>query len=254
MRAVGSRDWVARTGGTLGIRDQLRFTLAAVAREGAALPAAVRRRSAGQVLDADRIPPDTRLVREIEQFAVATLPAPLVGHSLRTWIWGGMLAEIDGIGYDDELLYVAALLHDLGLSPNHRPTPEVGCFAVHGAVEARALVLDAGADAGFADRTADAIAAHFSVRVPLSWGPEAHLLHGGAHVDVVGRRLADIAPETVVGVLNRAPRTGFTDCFTDAMRAEADQRPRSRAGLLWRLGMERAIRRTRFPMAVEVLG
>jgi hypothetical protein len=124
---------------------------------------------------------------------------------------------------------------------------------VHGAVEARAFVLDAGAGAEFADRIADAIAAHLNVSVPLSWGAEAHLLHGGAHVDVVGRRLAEIAPKTVVRVLHRAPRTGFRDCFTEAMRAEAEQRPSSRAGLLWRLGMERAIRRTRFPAGVEAI-
>jgi hypothetical protein len=121
---------------------------------------------------------------------------------------------------------------------------------VHGAVEARSLVLGAGAEHEFADQVTDAITAHFNVHVPLSWGAEAHLLHGGAHADVVGRRLAEIAPETAVQVLRRAPRTGFTDCFTEAMRAEAKERPNSRAGLLWRLGMARAIRRTRFPIEV----
>jgi len=252
MTAVGSPAWVARTNGSLSVREQLRFALAAAAREAAGLPAAMRsRRSIGRVLDAARTPPDTRLARAMEEVAGAALPAPLLGHSLRTWIWGSMLAEIDGIAYDDEALYVAALLHDLGLAPGHRPGPEAGCFAVHGAAESRALVLDAGADADRARLIADAIAAHFNVSVPLAWGAEAHLLHGGAHVDVVGRRLGEIAPETVAQVLDRAPRTGFTTCFTEAMRAEAELRPSSRAGLLWRLGMERAIRRTRFPAGVE---
>lgn len=246
MTAVGSPVWAARTQGVLGVRDQLRFAFAAVAREVTALPAAVRDRwRAGQILDADRTPPDTRLAHAMEEVARSTLPAPLVGHSIRTWLWATMLAEIDRVAYDEELLYVAALLHDLGLAPDHRPGPDAGCFAVHGAAEAKALVRDAGAE--FADRVADAITAHFNVQVPLSWGAEAHLLHGGAHADVVGRRLAEIAPETVAEVLRRAPRTGFADCFTEAMRAEAELRPNSRAGLLWRLGMARAIRRTRFP-------
>lgn len=150
--------WVARTNGSLSVRDQLRFAFTAVAREAATLPAAARSRwRIGRVLDADRTPPDTRLARATEELARSALPAPLLGHSLRTWIWGGMLAEIDRIAYDEELLYLAALLHDLGLAPDHRPGPEVGCFAVHGAVEARAFVLDAGAGAEFADRVADAI-------------------------------------------------------------------------------------------------
>lgn len=255
MTAVGSPDWVARTRGSLGVRDRLRFALAAVAREVRALPAAVRsRRGTGRVLDACQTQPDTRLARAMQEVAESSLPAPLLAHSIRTWIWGGMLAEIDRIEYDQELLYVAALLHDLGLAPDHRPGPETGCFAVHGAAEARALVLGAGAADDFGARVADAIAAHFNVSVPLSWGAEAHLLHGGAHVDVVGRRLGEISPETVVRVLHREPRTGFTDSFAEAMRVEAELRPSSRAGLLWRLGMERAMRRTTFPTGAEVIG
>ncbi|MFC5728101.1 MULTISPECIES: HD domain-containing protein [Nocardioides] len=248
MAAVGSPTWIVRTNGSLSLRDQLRFARAAVAREVVALPAAIRRRpEPRRVLDADRSPPDTRLARAMQQVSASALPAPLLGHSIRTWLWGSMLAEIDGIAYDDELLYVAALLHDLGLAPGHRPSPEAGCFAVHGAVEARDLLLDAGADAEYARRVCDAIAAHFNVNVPLDWGAEAHLLHGGAHVDVVGRRLGEIAASTVTQVLEREPRIGFADCFTQAMRTEAELRPGSRAGLLWRLGMERAIRRARFP-------
>jgi len=251
MTAVGSPAWVVRTNGSLTLREQLRFAFAAAAREAAALPVAMRdRKRIGRVLKADRPPPDTRLARAMEEVVSTALPAPLLRHSIRTWIWGSMLAEIDGIGYDDEVLYVAALLHDLGLAPGHRPGPESGCFAVHGAIEAKALVRDAGGDVGLAGQVGDAIAAHFNVSVPPSWGAEAHLLHGGAHVDVVGRRLGEIAPETVVRVLEREPRTGFVDCFTDAMRVEAQLRPSSRAGLLWRLGMARAIRRTRFPAGI----
>jgi len=252
MTAVGSPAWVARTHGSLSVREQVGFARAAAAREAAGLVTSVRgRRAVGRVLDADRTPPDTRLARATEEVAGAALPAPLLGHSLRTWIWGSMLAEIDAIAYDDEALYVAALLHDLGLAPGHRPGPEAGCFAVHGAAEARAIALDAGANAERARLIADAVAAHFNVSVPLSWGAEAHLLHAGAHLDVVGRRLGEIAPETVVSVLDRAPRTGFADCFVEAMRAEAELRPSSRAGLLWRLGMERAIRGARFPAGAE---
>ena len=231
MTAVGSPLWAARTNGSLRVRAQMRFALAAVARELAALSAATRhRRRVGSVLDADRIPPDTHLARAIQDVAASELPAPLFGHSLRTWIWGGMLAELDGVAYDDEALYVAALLHDLGLAPGHRPSPESSCFAVHGATQARTLLRDAGAGLELAEQVADAIVAHFNVSVPLSWGAEAHLLHGGAHLDVVGRRLGEIAPETVAGVLEWAPRTGFAGCFTAAMRLEAALRPSLASG------------------------
>ena len=149
------------------------------------------------------------------------------------------------------MLYVAAMLHDLSLSQAHQPPSDAACFAVHGGAEARAHTLAAGADADFARQVDDAIAAHFNVAVPLSWGAEAHLLHAGAHFDIVGHRLREVAPSTVIEVLERTPRTGLADCVAAAMREEVRLRPRSRAALLQRLGMERAVRRAKFPATVE---
>lgn len=250
MAAVGSPAWVATTRGALSRRDQVRFALAAAAREVRVMTAGLRRGN-GRVVDCDRTPPDTRLAVGMAELAAAALPTPLLLHSTRTWLWGSMLAEIDGIQYDDELLYVAAMLHDLSLSEARQPPSNAACFAVHSGAEARAHTLAAGADADFARQVDDAIAAHFNVAVPVSWGAEAHLLHAGAHFDVVGHRLREIAPSTVIEVLERMPRTGLADCVAAAMRGEVGLRPRSRAALLQRLGMERAVRRARFPATVE---
>ncbi|HSV40602.1 MAG TPA: HD domain-containing protein [Nocardioidaceae bacterium] len=252
MAAVGSPAWVSRTRGAMSVRDQVGFALTAAAREVGGVAASLRKGS-GRVVDSDRTPPDTRLAIGMAELSAAALPAPILRHSLRTWLWGSMLAEIDGIAYDEELLYVAAMLHDLGLAEAHRPPEDAACFAVHGAAEARSLTLGAGADDDFADGVAAAIAAHFNVSVPLAWGAEAHLLHAGAHFDVVGRRLGEVAVSTVAEVLQKTPRTGFADCFVTAMREEARLRPRSRAALLQQLGMERSVRRAKFP-AIAVRG
>lgn len=252
MPAVGSPAWVSQTRGALSAGDQVRFAVAAAAREVGSVAARLRRKS-GRMLDAERTPPDTPLSMGVAELASGALPAPLLQHNIRTWLWGSMLAQIDGLSYDDELLYVAAMLHDLSLGEAHRPPVDAVCFAVHGAAQARSLVLGAGADGDFADAVADAIAAHFNVSVPVSWGVESHLLHAGAHFDVVGRRLDEVAAKTVTDVLRRAPRTGFADCFVAAMREERRLRPRSRAALLHRLGMERATRRTTFPAVAEAI-
>jgi hypothetical protein len=253
MAPVGSPAWAATTRGALRRRDQLRFAMAAAAREVRVMSAGLRRAS-GRALDPDRTPPDTRLAIGMAELAAAALPTPLLLHSTRTWLWGSMLAEIDGIEYDDELLYVAAMLHDLSLSEAHQPPSDAACFAVHGGAEARAHALAAGADDDFARQVDDAIAAHFNVSVPLSWGAGAHLLHAGAHFDIVGHRLREVAPSTVIEVLERTPRTGLVECVAAAMREEVRLRPRSRAALLQRLGMERAVRRAKFPAAVEAGG
>lgn len=231
MPAVGSSAWISRIDGALNTREQVRFAPAAGGREVGVLAALLSRRP-GRVLDADRTPPDTKPVTEIAELSATALPAALFGHSLRSWLWGSMIAEIDGIEYDEELLHVAALLHDLALSQTHRPGDGAACFAVHGASTAPELVLDAGAHVDFAEKVAGAIAAHFNVSVPLSWGARHISCTPALMSDVVGLRLGEIAASTVADMLRRVPREGFTDCFIEATRAETGTRPRSRAALI----------------------
>jgi len=50
--------------------------------------------------------------------AVATrfyTPA-LLNHCVRSYLWGTMYGAAHGITYDDELLYVSAMLHDISLT------------------------------------------------------------------------------------------------------------------------------------------
>ncbi|MDX2972293.1 HD domain-containing protein [Kribbella solani] len=246
MVEIGSSAWVARTGGALGPVDQVRFIVQAIVHELKSLRSGAgsrswRGRSPDLTLAPDRLPPDTPIARHVSAYAQALLPEPLLRHSLRSWIWAGMLGDLDHLAYDNERLYVAALLHDVALV-NH-PGPDASCFAVHGAAVARQIVRDAGASGPFADTVADAIAAHFNVTVPVSWGAEAHLLHAGTHLDVAGTRRSELATSTLTEVHARAPRTGFATHFLAAMQQEATSRTNSRAAVLWRLGMGRAIRR-----------
>jgi hypothetical protein len=245
---IGSKAWVASTRGTLTRPQRLRLALDAARAEVSGLLA--RRRRAPEVdlgTVADRQPPDTALAREIGVLAADVLPAPWLQHSLRTWLWGELLGELDGIEYDAESFHVAALLHDLTLSPAY-PTPaETGCFAVHGGDVARRLLTERGAPASQADLVGDAIAAHFNVRVPLSWGAEAHLLNAGAYLDIVGRRRPELPSAVVTEVLQRYPREGLEAAVFAAMAEEAKARPHSRPGVLWRLGMRGAVRRAGFP-------
>jgi len=59
--------------------------------------------------DPDR--PDSKLVREAES-AAREQGVALAGHGYRTWLLGHALACQDGHVLDQELFYVAALLHD----------------------------------------------------------------------------------------------------------------------------------------------
>lgn len=51
-----------------------------------------------------------------EQEAARLLSSgPLLNHSWRTWAFGCALAEGDGVDIDRDLLFIPALLHDVGL-------------------------------------------------------------------------------------------------------------------------------------------
>jgi len=69
-------------------------------------------------------------------------------------------------------------------------------------------------------------------------------LQQAAALDVVGARMAAIDPATRQAVLARYPRTGFAQQMSEAMRQQAERAPRTRTRLLWRMGFERAIRRS----------
>jgi hypothetical protein len=249
LSEIGSKAWVQSTRGTLTRPQRLRLTLDAARAEVSGLLA--RRRRAAPTVDlglvSDRQPPDTALAREVGALAAESLSDDWLRHSLRTWLWGELLAELDGIEYDAETFHIAALLHDLTLGPAYPTPPETGCFAVHGGDVARQLLTDRGAPADQAELVGDAIAAHFNVRVPRSWGAEAHLLNAGAYLDVVGRRRPELPPAVVTAVLDRYPRKGLEAAVFAAMAAEAQARPHSRPGVLWRLGMRGAVRRAGFP-------
>lgn len=229
---LGSREWAAATRGTLDLRARLGFARDAVIGQLSGLAGP----RAGGVVAAGREPPDTPLVRDVVALAESVYPVPLLEHCLRCWWWGSMLSTLDGLDVNDELLYVSCLLHDLTLTEPYR-SGEASCFAVHGGDITFTTLAGYGAPTVFAERAAEAVTAHMNVRVSHDLGAEARALHAAAHLDVGGARARELPREAIERVVARHPRDGFTACFLDLMRIEAALRPRSRAAMLWRLGM-----------------
>lgn len=219
------------TRGELDRAAKVRFAREAVVAQVRGLPNQLRAR----VTDGPRTPfqlpdpPDTALTRDVLALARSSYQDPLLGHCIRTWFWANLLGARDGIKPDAELLYLACLLHDIALTDDYRPPESAACFAVHGAEVARTTLADLGSP--YADEVAEAIALHMNITVRQ--GPEAHLLHAGAHLDVAGT----LPREAIRQVTTKHPRTGFPTCFATLMRREATERPNSRATLLWHLGM-----------------
>lgn len=169
--------------------------------------------------------PDTPVVTACHALAESLGPPALVGHAVRTYVWGTLLGLRDGLTWDRETFAAAALLHDVALA---RRRQEFTCFAHDGAEQSLHFLETQGVERARRERIADAVCLHVRVDVPPSLGVEAHLVHAGAGVDVVGRRLHELSPELRRAVLERHPRLDLIDVLARVFREEHRQHPTAR--------------------------
>lgn len=245
---VGTLAW-ANAGGNLRRQDRIRLMAQALYVRMAQLPRHLRDAlgfgDAGAsriVLSAVRFPDSSASLQASELMASVSEPW-LINHCLRTYVWGAMLAQTQRIKFDEELFFVASALHDLGLVDS--PSCKVAgctCFAVQGARGADKFALSIGWDNERRDRLSSAILLHLNVRVGLTHGPEAHLLHEGAALDVIGARIRELRASEIEAVIAQYPRLNFKLALSAAMKQQARERPQSRAAFLVGLGFIGMIR------------
>jgi HD domain-containing protein len=60
--------------------------------------------------------PDSELAKKATELVTEVSPAFLVNHSFRTYLFGAALGLRDRMSFDIEVLYLAAIMHDLGLT------------------------------------------------------------------------------------------------------------------------------------------
>ncbi|MER6008443.1 HD domain-containing protein [Nonomuraea angiospora] len=148
----------------------------------------------------------------------------LFNHCVRSYLWGAMYGTAHGIAFDDELYYVSALLHDIGLTEafdSHRlPFEEAGGRL------AWVFGVAAGWPVGRAARVTEIIMLHMREDVSPATDPESHLLQVATSWEVVGRRPEEFSPDARAEMLVRYPRLGFgaqfLACFEDQARRKPD--------------------------------
>jgi hypothetical protein len=178
-------------------------------------------------------PPDTRAAHDAEKLLHEVSTRAMVDHSLRTYYFAGILYELSGSTQplDREALYVAALMHDVGLFEDPRP-PGEHCFTVAGAREARRIAAAAGWEAERQDCMAVAIMTNLNAYVSLErFGPEAHFMRVGGLVEVIAQEWK-VHPENLAEILGRYPRAGFATDALQHVAKEAKQNPGGRFACL----------------------
>jgi hypothetical protein len=243
MSYVGTWAWAIETEGSLRRQDRIRLVGQGVVAQLTRLPSTWRSRILGEHISLT-LPesPDSALAREADERVRELSTSALYGHCARTWAFATLFAQRDRVKHDAELLYLACMLHDLGLTQKHwGRDPTAKCFAVEGARAAHAIVHGHGAGEERARQVAEAISLHLNVTVPVRLGPEAHLLSKGVSLDVVGRRLHQIPAATTAKIDERWSREGFGAELAASTTKQAQLRPQSRSALLHKLGFVKLI-------------
>ena len=166
--------------------------------------------------------PDTSVCRAALELARDTSPPFLFNHVMRTYAFGRAAGAMQGAVYDEEMLFLGAVLHDLGLVEQFVREDR---FELDGA--------DAAADflsrQGYSDRKIaviwDAIALHTTLNIPQRKQPEIALVQFGAGIDVGAIPRTLLTPELVEAVLADYPRLGFKKAFLAAMGEIARRKP-----------------------------
>jgi hypothetical protein len=164
----------------------------------------------------------------------------LLNHSLRAHAWAKAYAAKVDIAHDGELLYVAALLHDLALTApfdsHELPFEEAGGHL------ARVFAAGAGWGRARRNRLSEVIVLHMRDDVPADEDPESHLLQVAVSADVSGSRLPEFDPEFRAQVVERYPRLGFVEAFLGRFADQAERKPHCAAAGLVRSDWPRRVR------------
>ncbi|MFC9296990.1 HD domain-containing protein [Streptomyces sp. NPDC057011] len=169
--------------------------------------------------------PDTAACAAALEVATAYCTPALLNHSVRSYVWASAYAADRGIEHDAELLYVAALLHDIGLVPEF--DSHTVAFDEAGGHVAWVFGAGAGWPVERRQRLSEVIVRHMWDAVDVREDPEGHLLERATGVDISGRNADDFTAGFRAEVLARYPREGLADEFLACFRDQAARKPQS---------------------------
>ena len=190
----------------------------------------------------DDLVPDTAACRTAREVSAAFCSPALAGHCERSYLWAARYAADRGIAHDAELLYVAAMVHDIGLVPLFDSATEP--FEEAGGAVGWVFAAGAGWPAERRERVREVVVRHMedAADVPAERDPEGHLLELATALDVSGRDPQDWPDDFRAEVLARYPRSGFAEEFLRCFQQQADRKPGSTAAQFVRSGFAGRLR------------
>lgn len=151
----------------------------------------------------------------------------MLNHCVRSYLWAASLARQERLVVDEELLFVTAVLHDIGLAAafDSHTLP----FETAGGEVAWVFGAGAGWPVERRDRAALAIEQHMWDEVDPATHPEGYLLCVATGLDISGRDADRWPAELRQAVVERYPRLDLRDEFIGCLDAQARRKPQGAA-------------------------
>ena len=194
----------------------------------------VGRQTAGMRLSDVPHPDSSVAALALEVVTEFSSPA-LVNHCRRSYVWAAAYAVEHAIAFDAELLYVSAMLHDIGLVDafDNHAVP----FEIAGGHVGWVFAAGAGWPRERRVRVAEIVDRHMWDSVDVDADPEGYLLEIATGLDISGRNPqwwpSDLRAETVAAM----PRLGLAEEFTACFARESARKPESAAARAVRSGI-----------------
>jgi hypothetical protein len=159
----------------------------------------------GLAIDGVRIP-DSKMARDLRELVRDTETDLLFNHSTRVYLFGALTGQRRALKFDQELLYVGAMFHDMGLTERYQSSQNR--FEVDSANAAREFLRSYGIAETDVDTVWDAIALHTTPGIPEHKKAEVALVTSGVEMDVMGLaydQFTEAQREAVVEAYPRGP-------------------------------------------------
>jgi hypothetical protein len=209
-------------------------------------PVSGKRISSAPRADATPLPPivagirllDSSISRKAIELAQTAYMPYLFNHAIRTFLLGSLTGRALGQRFDEELLFLACLLHDLGLTECFQGDLP---FEIQGAEAARHFLEENNYKKQEIETVWDGIAMHASA-IGHFKRPEIALVGEGAGADVLGPDFSQINKTDVAEIVKAFPRLGFKVAFVQTCGEVVRKHPRSASRSFMRDIGERYVR------------
>src|ERR1700733_14001024 len=156
-------------------------------------------------------------------FSRTAYPPYLFNHAVRTFLFGSLVGRALGQAFDEEALYLACILNDLGLTDQFQGD---ATFEIQGAETAKHFLEAHGYPKEKLVIVWDGIAMHASP-IGQSKPPEIALVGEGAGADAIAPDFSQIRKGAVDEIVEAFPRLKFKDAFVRTCADVVRKHPRA---------------------------